>query len=53
MKTELTSIDKIIIIDEMLVKMGYSTDNITVDDILDIKNVIIKTLVKLKIPKME
>ena len=40
MKRELTSIDKMIIIDEMLTKLGYDTGNMRLSEALEIKNTI-------------
>jgi hypothetical protein len=50
MKNELGLIDKIIIIDEMLQKLGYDTDKMTVNEVLDIKNVIEKVVSKVQLP---
>jgi hypothetical protein len=53
MKNELGLIDKIIIIDEMLQKLGYDTTKMKVDEVLDIKNAIEKILIKVKLPVKE
>ena len=50
MKKELTVIDKMIIIDEMLQKFGYDTEKVTVDSIIDIKNAIEKVVSKIQLP---
>jgi hypothetical protein len=53
MKNELGLIDKIIIIDEMLQKMGYNTDKMKVNEVLDIKNVVEKIINKVQLPVKE
>ena len=53
MKNELGLIDKIIIIDEMLNKLGYDTEEMTVDEVLDIKKFIEKVISKVKLPVKE
>jgi hypothetical protein len=53
MKNELGLIDKIIIIDEMLQKLGYDTKKMTVDEVLDIKNAVDKIINKVKLPVKE
>ena len=50
MKKELTLIDKVMIIEEMLSKLGYDTEKMTVDGVLDIKNAIEKVVSKVKLP---
>jgi hypothetical protein len=52
MKTELGLIDKVMIIDEMLQKLGYDTTKMMVDEVLDIKNAIDKVVNKVKLPKV-
>ncbi len=52
MKKELTSIDKMIIIEEMLTKLGYDTDEMRISEALDIKNAIDKIMIKTQVPKM-
>ena len=50
MKKELTSIDKMIIIEEMLTKLGYDTGKLRISEALDIKNAIDKIIIKTKVP---
>jgi hypothetical protein len=50
MKNELGVIDKIIIIEEMLNKLGYDTTKMTVDEVLDIKKSIEKVVSRVKLP---
>jgi hypothetical protein len=50
MAKEITSIDKMIAIEKMLVSMGYNTEGMTVNQVLDIKKAIEKTVDKVKIP---
>jgi hypothetical protein len=50
MKNELGLIDKVMIIDEMLQKLGYDTTKMMVDEVLDIKNAIEKVVSKVKLP---
>ena len=50
MKKELTSIDKMIIIEEMLTKLGYDTGKLRISEALDIKNAIDKVVTKAKVP---
>ena len=52
MKKELGLLDRIIIIDEMLQKLGYDTERMTVDEVLDIKNAIDKVVNKVQLPKV-
>lgn len=52
MKKELGLLDRIIIIDEMLQKLGYDTTKMMVDEVLDIKNAIEKVMIKVKLPKV-
>lgn len=52
MEKELTLIDKVMIIDEMLQKLGYDTTKMMVDEVLDIKNAIEKVVTKVKLPKV-
>jgi hypothetical protein len=44
MKKIVNIMDKMIAIDEMLQKLGYDTDKMTVDEILDVKRVIEKVV---------
>lgn len=50
MKNELGLIDKVMIIDEMLQKLGYDTTKMKVDEVLDIKNAIEKVVNKVQLP---
>lgn len=50
MKNELGLIDKVMIIDEMLQKLGYDTTKMKVDEVLDIKNAIEKVVSKVQLP---
>lgn len=50
MKTEMGLIDKVIVIDGMLNKLGYDTSKMTMDEILGIKNAIEKAVVKVQLP---
>ncbi len=50
MKTEMGLIDKVIVIDGMLNKLGYDTSKMTMDEMLDIKNAIEKAVVKAQLP---
>jgi hypothetical protein len=47
MENELSIVDEVMIIDKMLIKLGYNTDKMSVDEVLDIrkalKNAIGKT----------
>ena len=52
MKKELGLLDRIIIIDEMLQKLGYDTTKMKVDEVLDIKNAIDKVVNKVQLPKV-
>jgi len=53
MRKELTSIDKMIIIDEMLVKLGYDTSKMRLSEALEIKNAIDKLAQKGHLPLKE
>lgn len=50
MLKEITSIDKLIAIEKMLVSMGYNTEEISVNQALDIKKAIENVVGKAKIP---